>query len=605
MILANSLISYQHLSRLREVAEEINSTNKALLALRQGLSLIKDVETGGRGYVLTGDREYLQPYLAAGGRVDHELARVEQGLEVNSQYAAELRGIRKLVAETTAFINQAVQMRDAEGPEAATTLISRTAGKLQMDRIRQLAGRVEDGLEARLAQLTEHSQQSFETALGTFVVATTCAVTLMAVVFILIRRKMIASQKHAEELQRYALASQNDVERLTAIESELRRTNNAKDALLAMLGHELRNPLAAIVSAAELLRLQPPGDPLYEQAQDILDRHLQHLSRLVDEMLDFSRIGSGNFRLDLQTLDLAEIVHNAVQTVRWQIDSRQHRLNVHLPERKAYVYGDAARLEQVFVNLLANAAKYTDPQGQIDVTLESGENHCAVRVRDNGIGISPEHLPLAFQMFAQLNPSIDRAEGGLGIGLTVVKTLVELHHGTVEAHSKGLGHGTEFIVSLPCAPAPDVAIDPSSNGRPTPRPVQPARVMVVEDNPDIARVMAALVKRCGHEPCIAHDGPTALKLAHQFHPQVALLDIGLPGMSGHDLARRMREDQELRFTRLVALTGYGQEEDRRRSREAGFDEHLTKPVSLARLQAILSAQASSRAERSAGSRTEA
>jgi CheY-like chemotaxis protein len=242
------------------------------------------------------------------------------------------------------------------------------------------------------------------------------------------------------------------------------------------------------------------------------------------------------------------------------------------------------------VNLLTNAAKYTDPQGEIAVSLEREDGKAVVRVRDNGIGISPELLPQAFQMFAQLNPSIDRAEGGLGIGLSVVKTLVELHQGNVGAHSDGLGHGTEFVIRLPAVAAPKGAESPSSNGHAPVKPAEPARVMVVEDNPDIARVVAALVKRCGHEARVAHDGPTALKLAQQFHPDVALLDIGLPGMSGHDLARHFREDRELCNMRLVALTGYGQEEDRRRSREAGFDEHLTKPVSLDRLQAVLASQ---------------
>jgi CheY-like chemotaxis protein len=208
-------------------------------------------------------------------------------------------------------------------------------------------------------------------------------------------------------------------------------------------------------------------------------------------------------------------------------------------------------------------------------------------VRDNGIGIPPELLSQAFHMFAQLNPSIDRAEGGLGIGLNVVKTLVELHGGRVEAHSDGPGYGTEFVVRLPATAPPQPQVKPSKDADGHQGVTEPARVMVVEDNPDIARVMVALLRRCGHEPCVAYDGLTALKLAHQFHPQVALLDIGLPGISGHDLARRLREDDELRDMRLVALTGYGQEEDRRRSREAGFDEHLTKPVSLARLREVL------------------
>jgi signal transduction histidine kinase/CHASE3 domain sensor protein/ActR/RegA family two-component response regulator len=704
MILANSFISYHHLSRLRQISEQINATNQTMLALEQTLSLVKDVETGGRGYVLTGDRAYLTPYLRATQGLDEQLQFIELRGELPGQQETALRGLRKLVSETIAFIGQAVQMRDAEGAEAATTLISRAAGKHQMDRMRQLAADIRQALDARQQSYVEQAQQSFETALATFIVATASAVALMIVVFVLIRREIVDGQKHAEELRRYAQDSQNqrkwletvmnllpmpmllvnthrsrvifanraaeslaggsfplateegaspqsyatdllgtpippdqmplarvargeslssfelewhlpsgsksllinadrlpamfgheavsavlfqDITRLKQIEAELRRMNRSKDALLAMLGHELRNPLAAITSAAELLRLQPPGDPLYEQAQEILERHIRHLGRLINEMLDYSRISSGKFRLDVETLDLADVLRNAAQTVQPQIEARQHHLTMQLPREQAFVCGDAPRLEQVFVNLLVNAAKYTDPGGRIQVNLETTARDAVVRVRDSGVGIAPEMLPKVFEMFEQLNPSLDRAEGGLGIGLNVVKSLVELHGGSVEAHSAGLGRGAEFVIRLPMATSTEPCGEEHAQMPTVATPERPARVIIVEDNRDIARVMAALVKRCGHEAFVAYDGPSALELARKHHPDVALLDIGLPGMSGHDLARRLRSDRELSRIRLVALTGYGQEEDRRRSREAGFDEHLTMPVSLATLQDVL------------------
>lgn len=705
MILANSYIWYHHLSRLQELGQQINETHKTLLALEQTLSLVKDVETGGRSYVLTGDPSYLEPYAKAKQHLSERLEYLSRQAHVAEQHADELESIRKLANETLAFVDRAIQKRNAEGPDAATALFSQAAGEHQMERIRELAAEIQRGQDERQAGYADQAEQSFETALATFVVATTSAVALMIVVFILIRREIIDGQKHAEQLRSYAQESHNqrhwletvmnllpmpmllvdtrrtrvmfanraaeqlaggqlplptsedkaspqsyatdllgtpippdqmplarvargetlrgfelqwhlpegprsllinadrlpamyghevvsavlfqDITRLKQIEAELRRMNCSKDALLAMLGHELRNPLAAISGAADLLRLQPPDDPLYQQAQEILARHIRHLARLVDEMLDFSRISSGKFRLDQETLDLALVLQHAVQTVRPRIDARRHRLNVSLPPKRVYVCGDDPRLEQVFVNLLLNAAKYTDPGGEIDVRLEVSEHAAVVHVRDTGVGIAADMLPQLFDMFAQWSPTLDRAEGGLGIGLNVVKALVELHHGTVEVHSEGVGKGSEFIVSLPRVDGAEQCGQTPVETNELPKAEHPSRVLVVEDNRDIARVMAALVKRCGHEPCVAYDGPAAIELAHKVHPQVALLDIGLPGMSGHDLARRLRSDAELCGMRLVALTGYGQEDDRRRSREAGFDEHLTKPVSLATLQTIL------------------
>ena len=379
-----------------------------------------------------------------------------------------------------------------------------------------------------------------------------------------------------------------DITRLKQIEAELRRTNQAKDALLAMLGHELRNPLAAITSAAELIQLQDPADEMYQQAQQILNRHIQHLARLVDDMLDLSRLTSGKLVLRTEVVALADIVEHAVQTASSLVEARGHQLNVSLPKKPIYVRADKARLEQVFVNLLVNAAKYTDPGGRIDVLAKVSGREVTVGVRDTGIGIAAEMLPRVFDLFAQLNPSLDRAEGGLGIGLNVVRNLVEMHGGHVSVHSEGLGRGTEFQVCLPVSqeapktqpklPAPD----PQNGGL-----AAPSRVLIVEDNADIARVMVALLKRCGHVPQVAHDGAGALDLARKFQPDVALLDIGLPDMSGHELARLLRENESFKNTYLVALTGYGQQDDRRRSAEAGFDEHLTKPVSLDMLRQVL------------------
>jgi PAS domain S-box-containing protein len=377
-----------------------------------------------------------------------------------------------------------------------------------------------------------------------------------------------------------------DITELKLIEGELRRINQAKDTLLAMLGHELRNPLAAITGAAELIRQHDAGGVDAEQAQEILDRHLRHLARLVDDMLDLSRLASGKMVLHTQPAELSTILKQAIQTAQSFIESREHRLQLQLAREPVWVNADTSRLEQVFVNLLMNAGKYTDPGGRIALIVDAQPQRVTVRVRDNGIGIAPNMIPSVFDLFAQLNPSIDRADGGLGIGLNVVKNLVEMHGGSVQAKSEGIGRGSEFIIELPrvAAPAPIRAAPLGPASQPARRA---ARVMVVDDNADIARVMAALVKRAGHEVRVAHDGFAALDLARTFAPEVALLDIGLPGLSGLELASRLRNEPGMENMFLVALTGYGQEEDRRRSAEAGFDQHLTKPVSFDLLTEVL------------------
>jgi PAS domain S-box-containing protein len=399
---------------------------------------------------------------------------------------------------------------------------------------------------------------------------------------------------HSESLpamhshEQMAVLLYQDITDQKQVEADLRRANQAKDALLAMLGHELRNPLAAITSAAELLELLDAADPEFGKSRQILQTHIQHLVQLVDDMLDISRLTGGKIRIRREALDVREVVKQSIQTCESVIDERRHHLSVEMPEEPIPVEGDAARLEQVFVNLLTNAAKYTEQGGQIAVVAELNETEAVVRVRDNGIGIRADLLPQVFELFRQLNPSLHRAEGGLGIGLNIVKNLVELHGGTVSATSEGPHRGSEFVVRLPRMTQPSHS---SRHGSPT-APVAaarhaPLRVMVVEDNADIAHSMVALVRHLGHEVELAHDGTAALELAQRFSPHVALFDIGLPGMNGLELAQAFRQDDQLRSAFLVALTGFGQSEDRRRSLEAGFDEHLVKPLSFARLQQLL------------------
>jgi CheY-like chemotaxis protein len=322
----------------------------------------------------------------------------------------------------------------------------------------------------------------------------------------------------------------------------------------------------------------------------MMERQVQHLVRLVDDLLDVSRIMRNRIELRKERVDLAAVLARAVETAQPLIDAQQHQLGVSLPTPPVWLEGDPVRLAQVVGNLLLNATKYTDTAGRIWLTGERVGGDAVIRVRDTGVGIDADLLPRIFDPFTQADRSLARSQGGLGIGLTVVKYLVEMHGGTVSAHSDGPGQGSEFVIRLPALPP-----DPRGEGtRPDGEEARPAgpprRVLIVDDNPDAAESAALLLGMLGHEVETAGDGPSALEAVRTFRPEVVLLDIGLPGMSGYDVARALRARPENRALSLVAVTGYGQDEDRRRSAEAGFDRHLVKPVdptALARLLASL------------------
>ncbi|HVK18909.1 MAG TPA: PAS domain S-box protein [Fimbriiglobus sp.] len=357
-----------------------------------------------------------------------------------------------------------------------------------------------------------------------------------------------------------------------------------KDEFLAMLSHELRNPLAPISNAVQLLRLQKNENALQQQARTIIERQVGQMTRLIDDLLEVSRITTGRIHLHRERVTLGGIVENAVETVRTLIGQRGHVLKVSLPPEPIWLDADAARLEQVMVNLLNNAAKYTDEGGHIWLGVTQEGDEAVLRVRDTGVGIAPELLPHIFDLFTQSERSLDRSQGGLGIGLALVQRLVEMHRGTVEAHSS-LGRGSEFVVRLPVVltVAPQT-LPAATEARPT---GTSCRVLVVDDNMDATQSLEMLLITTGHQVRTAYDGPTGLKVALDFRPDVVLLDIGLPELSGHEVARRIRQQPTLKDTVLVAMTGYGQETDRQRSLEAGFDHHLVKPADFGKVQQVL------------------
>ena len=395
-----------------------------------------------------------------------------------------------------------------------------------------------------------------------------------------------------------------DVTERKLLEEELRHraeqladADRRKDEFLAMLAHELRNPLAPIRNSLSILAPRARDDAELYTTWDVVDRQVEHLTRLVDDLLDVSRITSGKVELQKETTDVADTVNRAAEEARPFIDAHRLSLTVSLPDEPLSVEADPVRLTQVLNNLLNNAAKYTEPGGHVSVGAERQDGNAVLAVRDTGVGIAPEFLPRVFDLFSQQDSSLARTRGGLGVGLTLVRNLVEMHGGTVEALSDGPGKGSTFVVRLPLVER-RVASLSRPDGAAAPGPGR--RVLIVDDSADSAETLAILLRRFGHEVRTAGDGPRALELARQEPPDVALLDIGLPNMDGLELARRMRSDLGLTNAYLIALTGYGQDEDRRRSEAAGFDAHLVKPVDLDRLRRLLAQFVPAESARGAG-----
>lgn len=350
-----------------------------------------------------------------------------------------------------------------------------------------------------------------------------------------------------------------------------------KDEFLAMLGHELRNPLSPIVTALSLMEMD--GSTQFERERAIIGRQVRHMLRLVDDLLDVSRITRGKLELNRATVDVRDVVRRSVEMVSPLLEQRNHRVRIDLADEPLWVDGDADRLGQVLSNLLTNAAKYTEPGGSVEIHAAKRDNMVTVTVRDDGVGIEPELLPQLFDLFAQGRQRLDRSRGGLGLGLTIVRQIVELHGGRVGIASEGRGRGTEVKVRLPIATLRRSANRPDGDGKPQrDGHERRERVLVVDDNSDAADTIASTLSALGYQTAVAYDGPRALEEARRFDPDVAVLDIGLPVMDGYELARHLRERYEA--LRLIALTGYGQERDRRHALEAGFAQHLVKPVEL-------------------------
>ena len=397
------------------------------------------------------------------------------------------------------------------------------------------------------------------------------------------------------------------VERTNALEvshAQLRDADRRKDEFLATLAHELRNPLAPVRNAVEVLRLNGFENPRSQWASELIDRQAEAMSRLIDDLMDVSRINQGKIQLRVESLRLADILKDAVETSRPIIDEYEHQLQLSLPDETLWVTADPTRLAQAFMNLLNNSAKYTERGGRIDVAVRTEDGAVVISVKDTGIGIPVERLDTIFEMFSQIETSLARSRGGLGIGLSLTRRLVEMHGGSVVARSKGVGHGSEFIVRLPIISAESATTPPARESLREPKESSApdrVRILVADDNRDAAESLAAMLELYGHDVRTVHDGEAAIDAAHEFQPHNALLDIGMPKLNGYEVCRRLRSAPSSGKVTFIAITGWSQPMDHQMSREAGFHHHLVKPVDPFALVALISELASGRAAERAGS----
>jgi PAS domain S-box-containing protein len=378
-----------------------------------------------------------------------------------------------------------------------------------------------------------------------------------------------------------------DITERKRVEDLLRESDRQKSEFLAMLAHELRNPLAPVRNGLHLMRLASHDRAIMEQARGIVERQIAQMVRLIDDLLDLSRITKGRIELRKERIDLGTVAQDAVETSRPLIEASGHELTVTVPPQPVYVDADRTRLAQVFANLLNNSARYTERGGHICLTVERQGSNAVVSVKDNGIGIPPEMLGKIFDTFTQVDRSLERSQGGLGIGLSLVRGLIELHGGSVEAHSDGHGKGSEFIVRLSVMLSPSAEPEQENSATGNVNGAPRYRILIVDDNKDSALSLGMMLKIMGHETQTAFDGASAVEVAESFRPEVALLDIGLPRLNGYDACRRIREQSWGKTVVLIAVTGWGQEEDKRQSKGAGFNFHMVKPVDPAALEKLL------------------
>ncbi len=698
-LVINAFFTFWNLNSIRTTWDALNGGRDFVRGIDEVLSSLKDAETGQRGFLLTGDESYLEPYERSHGAIGGLIDRLRSRADETGSQRAQLETVADASSDKLAELAQSIAVRRERGLDAALAIVKTDRGKDAMDRFRGALAEMRAEEDRSRAGLRARLQTAITRTILTFSFASATALLLLFGVHYLSERSRDQLGRQAAWLST-TLRSIGDAviatdsagrvifmngvaERLTGwsqdesvgrpleevfrifnedtrkvvenpvskvlkegavvglanhtvliardgtehgiddtaapicdsgseikgvvlvfhdvgVRRKLERdlhdrtaklidADHRKDEFLAMLAHELRNPIGTISNAIHLLKA-PIATEHAEWSKDVIERQIKHLARLIDDLLDVSRITRGKIELRKERIDAAPVIASAVEAVRPLFDERRHELEVSYAPGTLWVDADPTRLEQTIVNLLTNAAKYTEAGGHIRLTACKEGERIAFRVKDNGAGIPTEKLPEMFELFAQGDRTIARSEGGLGVGLTIVKRIAELHGGSVSASSEGPGRGSEFTVLLPAAPQPEAVRDGDRRARPD--RTRFSRILVIDDNVDTAHGLSRLLKLLGHDVRTVHDGHAAITEALAFCPEFILLDIGLPGMDGYEVARQLRGHQEFRDAVIIAITGYGQDEDRLRSQKAGFNYHLVKPVDYQTLITLIGQTAS-------------
>jgi PAS domain S-box-containing protein len=516
------------------------------------------------------------------------LATMQDSLAAQQRAEAELRHEREWFQVTLASIADAVITTDTRG---TITFLNPVAERMTGWTSNEALGLP---LECVFTIVNEHTRQTVESPVGKVLREGTVVGLANHTTLIAKDKTEIAIEDSAAPIRDLhgeisgAVMVFHDVTARRRAEEALREADRRKDEFLATLAHELRNPLAPIRQAALISKARGATDAQKRWSHDVINRQVQHMALLLDDLLDISRVTRGSLVLRIQPTDLASLVAAAVETARPVIDTKRHTLSIELRDEHVRIDADPLRMAQILSNLLTNAAKYTDPEGRIRLSAKCEPHEVVIEVADSGIGIRAEALPTIFAMFAQVPSTRDRSEGGLGIGLALTKGLIELHGGKIEARSAGLGRGSQFTVRLPRRA--EVSQRESAREQATVSPAS-RRILIADDNRDSAESLAALLELDGHEVTIVHDGAGAVAAFADACPEIALLDIGMPGLSGYEVARRIRQSHPTSVATLIAITGWGQEDDKVRALAAGFNHHLTKPVDLQRLSELIQTQA--------------
>jgi PAS domain S-box-containing protein len=681
--------AHRSVQALSDASDALVHSKNVALTLEEVLSVLRDAETGQRGFLLTGDEAYLQPYTEALQQLYGKLSTLDALASADPNAAKCLARMEILAQRKVQELERTIRLHQSGHSEQALALVRTGAGRQTMDEIRRLVAdmqRVEDAVIARQVRVEVDARAASRRS---SLITTGLAILLMVLLVFIVRRdssrvrasearlattlrsigdavvatdesgrvrllnpvaehltgwplseaagmpleeifrivneqtrqivespvakvlregKIVGLANHSVLIQRsgaevaiedsgapiFDVAGAisgvvlvfRDASRERVAQNALREADRRKDEFLAILAHELRNPLAPIRQAAMISRLAGASEEQLRWSREVIERQVGHMARLLDDLLDVSRITRGTLEVKCSHVELGSIVEAAIETARPAIDARRHELIVEKANEPLYLEADPLRLAQVFGNLLTNAAKYTHSQGRIRLVVERQGESAVGRVIDNGIGLSPETLPSIFDMFVQIAPALDRTESGLGIGLALARGLVELHDGTIEAHSAGLGRGSELIVRLPLARATSAAPVAEPPVTPPRSVASPIRVLVADDNRDAAESLAMLLRLEGHEVVTAHDGEAAFSAIERSRPQLALLDIGMPKLNGYEMAARVRAQPWGAGITLAAITGWGQAEDQRKALAVGFDHHLVKPVDPASLLAL-------------------